>query len=522
MHKIDVCQVDCQPPRATHGNGVCAGQLENTQRPWIARLALDGRWLPASARQATTLIGGTLASQAILLLATPVLTRIFGPADLGVLAVYLAVLAVPLSLASWRYELAIPLAPTAAEAAALLVLCGAIVLLVAGALGLGMAAFGRELVLWLNAPGLYPYLWIPPIAACLSGWVQAWSYWATRNKQFKSLATTRLSQAAIGPLAQAIWGSLCAGPLGLLAGDLIGRAEAAAAAAWRLRCDRQHFRRLSWGRFWGLMARYRRYPLLLSGSSLVNCLSQALPVALLCSQYGLAVAGCFALSQRVGQYPLVIIGRAAGEVFLSRAREDRQQGRLAATTFKLYQLLLGLGLPFAAILVLAAPELFAVLFGQPWAPAGRYTQLLAPWLLLVFVGSPLSVLVAVYQRQAGELVFQTGLLAGRAGALATCFLSQEPLVPISLFGAVSAGFWLWYVVWLLRVSGNPFPAVLRPWGWQVAGLVPLIAPLVAIRFVWARPVLVVGAACAGGLLAGIRFALVQFPRIMQPRPKVFA
>ncbi len=63
----------------------------------------------ASARL-TILVSGTAFGQVLVLAASPLLTRIYTPADFGVLAVLTGFLGVFGAVGSFRYELAIPLA----------------------------------------------------------------------------------------------------------------------------------------------------------------------------------------------------------------------------------------------------------------------------------------------------------------------------------------------------------------------------------------------------------------------------
>lgn len=88
------------------------------------------RWLPRGSfvRNVAVLAGGTAAGQAIVVLASPVLTRLYTPEDFGVLAVYASLLCVLSTVATLRYELAIPLPKRDEDAAALVVLCLVIVL----------------------------------------------------------------------------------------------------------------------------------------------------------------------------------------------------------------------------------------------------------------------------------------------------------------------------------------------------------------------------------------------------------
>ena len=67
-------------------------------------------------RDTLILVGGTISAQVIVLLASPILTRIYSPEEFGILSVYSAILAFFTIFASLRYELAIPL-PEKKEAA---------------------------------------------------------------------------------------------------------------------------------------------------------------------------------------------------------------------------------------------------------------------------------------------------------------------------------------------------------------------------------------------------------------------
>jgi len=69
------------------------------------------RLLPKNAfvRSVSVLVGGTAGAQILLVLAAPLLTRLYTPEDFGLLAVYASLLALIGVISSLRYELAIPL-----------------------------------------------------------------------------------------------------------------------------------------------------------------------------------------------------------------------------------------------------------------------------------------------------------------------------------------------------------------------------------------------------------------------------
>src|SRR5262245_8313247 len=68
-------------------------------------------------RSVSVLASGTAAGQALALLAAPLLTRLYSPADFGHLQLYVSIMTFAMLTSTWRYELAI-LLPKANEEAA--------------------------------------------------------------------------------------------------------------------------------------------------------------------------------------------------------------------------------------------------------------------------------------------------------------------------------------------------------------------------------------------------------------------
>ena len=66
---------------------------------------------------------GTIFSQLLNIITIPILTRLYSPADFGLLGIFTAVLTVIMTFISFRYEYAIPVPKDTENAAHLLVLC---------------------------------------------------------------------------------------------------------------------------------------------------------------------------------------------------------------------------------------------------------------------------------------------------------------------------------------------------------------------------------------------------------------
>ncbi len=371
-------------------------------------------------RSVAVLAGGTTLSQALVVLAFPLLTRLYTPEDLGVLAVYTSILSILVVIASLRYELAIPLAENDEAAANLLGLSLFIVLWFNLLTALGVWLLGDQIAHWVNTPVLKLYLWLLPLSLFGSGTYEAFSYWAIRKKAFPPIAQTRVSQSLGQVLTQLILGLLKLRPGGLLVGDVVGRLSGSGILAVLLwRKDGRTIKGISIPEIRSVACRYRRFPLLSSGSALLNSAGLQLPALLLAAFFGPHVAGWFALGQRVVGVPMALLGRAVAQVYFGEAswlarEEPGALRRLFLMTAR--RLLLVGGIPIG-LLSLSSPWLFAFVFGDAWFEAGRYVQLLAFMFLVQFVVVPLSQTLNILERQDLQLVWDAGRLILVVGGL---------------------------------------------------------------------------------------------------------
>ena len=396
------------------------------------------RWtLPggAFARHVVTLASGTAMGQLLLVLALPVLTRLYSPADYGALAVYSATLTVLLVLVSLRFEVAIPLPEDDQVAGSLLAL--SLLSLAAVTLVVSVLVWltGDALVARAKVPALRPYLWLIPIGLAGGGAFQALSYWAIRRRAFGRIARAKVSQG-VGQVATQIGLGLAgAGAPGLLVGDVIGRVAGGGGVTLLALRDRA-FAQVTPASLVAAAARYRRFPLLMTGSGLLNVGSLQLPSILFAAGFGAAAAGLYALSYKMLVLPTMLVAQAVGQVFLSRAaavagEPDRLRSLAERTALALF----AGGLPVFCAVTIGGPMLFATVMGHRWEQAGRYAQVLAPWFALWLVSNPLSGLLSVREWQGSALAFTAVEFTLRLGSLLIGIHRGSPMLAVALLSA---------------------------------------------------------------------------------------
>jgi lipopolysaccharide exporter len=124
---------------------------------------------PSFATDVLKLVTGTTFAQVVTILASPLLTRLYGPEAFGFLALFTSITSIIGVVACMRYELAIMLPKTDEEAANLLGLCLLCVAVVSGLTVPALYFGGDALLSLLRAPGLAPYLILVPVFVFISG-----------------------------------------------------------------------------------------------------------------------------------------------------------------------------------------------------------------------------------------------------------------------------------------------------------------------------------------------------------------
>jgi O-antigen/teichoic acid export membrane protein len=402
-------------------------------------------------RSVMLLAGGTALGQLVVVAASPILTRLYEPIDLGALAVYVALLTIIMSVASLRFELAIPIAPDDRTAAHLLALCGLVLLLVCAGCALAVWALEDSVAGWTNTPHLEPYLWLLPVGLLAVGINQALSYWVVRRQAYARIARTRVTQSIAQVGTQIGIGAVHEGTAGLIVGAVVGRAGGSGsylALAWKY--DRDEFKAVRWTGIRAAAARYRRFPAFSSGSAILSSVGAQLPTLLLGTFYGATVLGWFALTQRIIALPLAVIGNAVTQAYLGEASAHLHGNRTRVRDlyFGTTKRLAAIGVIPLTILVIGGPWLFTHIFGSAWAEAGTYIRVLAPMYYIQFIVVPLHQTLAIFERLQLQFFYDFTRLALGAGALviahALGFSAVEALVvySVALSCAYALNFWL--------------------------------------------------------------------------------
>jgi O-antigen/teichoic acid export membrane protein len=470
--------------------------------------------LPAGgfARNVVTLMTGTTFAQALGILASPILTRLYGPGDYGIAALYASILGIITVVACWCYQFAIVLPEKDEDAANLLALSVLICFGMAALILVLVALFRIPVARLLGAPKLAPWLWLMPLSLLEAGLFQALNYWSTRRKQFARLAARTITQSAVTASTQVVAGvALHPGMGGLISGTIIGTLTATGQLAMQIFRDegnilKSYINRADVKR---MLIRYREFPIYLSWGTLLNSASFTMPMLLLGYFFNPAVVGYYALGYTVMSMPMSLVGGSVAQVFLPRATEARRSGSLERLTLEMFKRLLGIGFVPILLIAVVAPNLFAVIFGARWWMAGEYVRWIGVWLLFVFISSPLSGLFSVMERQRVYLIINVVIFSTRLLVFILGGIKGNALFTIALCGITGAVLYIFMCIYILHLAAVPARKTCAAIVNQLIQGVPYaLLPLIvwygsnnSLAFVLA------------GIGAGIIFLLVQAYRI---------
>lgn len=382
------------------------------------------------------ILAGSAAGQGLVLLSYPLLSRLYDPAEFGLLVIFTAVVSMIGVLSTASLEPAVLIPKTDAEAAAVAFASLVSVGLTAAATAVAGWFLGPAVAGLLGVPALAGYWWLVALSVLVLGTYLVLSDWMIRGRTYGALSRRNLFQG-IGQVATQV-GLGLAGvrPLGLLLGLAAGRllgCGGLASSGGLVRQRRPRLREMA-----AAVRRYRRFPLVASWSKLLNTAGLQVPFLVIAAAYGDARAGLLGLAVRVVGGPVGVIGQAVYQVFTGEAsaRYRGPAGDLAGFVRRSVLRLLAIGIGPAILLVAFSPAVFGLVFGPEWVESGRWAQLLAVAYLAEFAVTPVSQTLFILERQGRQLVWDATRLLLTAGGPALAAACGAPMtVAVAILAA---------------------------------------------------------------------------------------
>ncbi len=383
---------------------------------------------------------GAASGQAIVMLFSPVLTRLYDVEAFGLFGMFSAVVTSIGTVSTLRYEQAILLEPEDEGAAEVFRLCIAVVL---GVTVLSLAGFAVAEMLPIHSTfqRVIPMLLAFGGANIVAQGVFSSLYgWFTRFGSFRALAIFQFSRSAIGIALQLALCLLGHDARFLIVGQVVGMV---AAMALILALGRPSVARVMFGGYrlsslWRLARRYHTFALFGAPQTLVRLLSQNLPALLLPVFFGASQSGLFWLAYRILILPSgIIIDSTRGVLFRDLGAIYRSGGDMRPAIIPPLLSLGAFSLAVVAVLWCFGPFLFGFVFGPQWRESGHYAAILSLAWAVENAGMPASVVISLMELQRFYLAVEILSLVMRSIALYLGTRYGSATIGISLYVAAA-------------------------------------------------------------------------------------
>ncbi|MEY4127013.1 MAG: hypothetical protein RL737_1202 [Bacteroidota bacterium] len=351
----------------------------------------------------TVLFSGTLMAQVIGYAIAPILTRLYSNAEMGEMLYYMRLIAFISSIATLRYEAALPL-PKRDEHSYLMY---RFVYLFSFWLLVFIACFLLVFSLVFDLLNFQPWFILCVILGTAAMIViNVGTSWAVRTGTYGIISRQKITNSLVSNAFK--WGFFFLNwkSFGLILATLLGFVISALEFIWDFRKTHHRFRTLFSSRKTRVVLKeHREFPLLNLPHVFIDNGRDMLLATLILAYFGEAVYGSYGHAYQMLRIPLMLVGVSVGQLFYNRSSEAMHKIKeLTPILTKTIGVLTLISIVPFTILFFYGTEIFGFVFGTTWGIAGTYAETMAFWLMVNFVLSPISALPLLLNKQRYALI----------------------------------------------------------------------------------------------------------------------
>jgi O-antigen/teichoic acid export membrane protein len=384
-------------------------------------------------RNVLTLMTGTTIAQAIPLAISPILTRIYTPEDFGLLALFISIVSIMAVISTGKYELAIILPKVNTYGFQLLSLA----LMISFIVSIFYLFSILSISIFYSFDIVYFLL---PFTILFIAFNNTFDKYNNRIKNYKLMSYQRLIKTTVESVISIFLMFIFSIKSGMIWGFIFGYFIS---SFTMLYINYKSFKKLklnpSINKIKVLAKRYINFPKYSMPHTFLNTLSANIPIFLIPLFYTSFTLGLYAFGLKIVQAPLSIISSAMFNVLGQKMAEEYSNDREIKTLFvSLVQKLFIVTLLLIPVFIYMN-DIFFIIFGEEWKKAGYFIQIMSPWILLVFIMSPLSTIPQIYNKQKKALkieIFRIILQIAIIVSGGFYFSIETTLLVLSLFSSL--------------------------------------------------------------------------------------
>lgn len=361
-------------------------------------------------RNVAILMSGSSISQAIPVIASPILTRFYSPEDFGTFALYLSLSSFFSTISTGRYEHAIVLPKKESNAINLLGITIIFSLFFSLFIFFLFFVFNNQITIMLGNPKISSWLYFIPLFVSIMSLYNTFFYWDVRNKLYGKIFYSKISNSFVTAIINIKMGLINMGTSGLVLGNIFGHFVATIVLVKSSFLNlKTMFNSLSMIKMKQMMFKYKNFPLKTVPSAIVNSLYNNGKFFIFALFLLPEVMGFLYLTYRVLMMPVTIISSNMANVLFQESSILINSANMKDTYIKMKKVFFTLiiaALPITVAIYFLGEFFFSFFFGSKWAVAGKYASLLCLAFFAQFCCSPFCKIFYVINKQGTYLIWE--------------------------------------------------------------------------------------------------------------------
>lgn len=344
-------------------------------------------------------------AQVILIITTPIITRLYSPAEFGEFTIFSNIAMILIPIINARYDLLIVNAKNDRSANILSQISFLISLLILLIL-IPILAISA----WLYPNFILDFIFII-IMLFLVSLTNIFTNYLNKERKYKVLSLINVFRAGSMALLQIIFGLLSLGSLGLIIGFSLSYITGITLG---YKTFKKHFNIVRNKEETKALFLENKNQLVYSTPSiLLNSLSFSVVVFFIGILYTNTEVGIYGMAIRVLGIPVTIISLGLSKIFMQQANDYYiERGNFRNLLIKFSSTLVIVSIILYVPLYLFSEELVNILLGHSWVDAITVIKIVIPLFVIRLIVSTVSLSVIVLQKQQLELILQALFLIG--------------------------------------------------------------------------------------------------------------
>ena len=361
-------------------------------------------------RNTSVLLSGNILAQIITLVAYPIISRIYGPQEMGTLNLFVSIFAIFVLLANAEYHNVLVFHKNEKDLPSVLAVCLATVALVTTVVLLTMP-FSAQISSLFGCEDLQYWYYLMPIYVLATALWNICDSLNIRKKLFKYISIYLILLALYNVGLKVLLGHLGMGTGGLIvsavSGSVVILLLVGIYAQYRDKVFSLQGDRPTVASTLAIAREYIKFPKYSMSRKGLNLLSKSLPIFLLSAQFGMTEIGLYSMGLLLAHTPINVACGSLYKIMFRFVSEKVWNEQKILPVIKKYMVtVLMVGVPSFTLLALILPDITAILLGEEWRVSGHYIRLMLPWLLVFAVSNVIDFLPQLFKKQEGLLIFE--------------------------------------------------------------------------------------------------------------------